>query len=762
MHPALAQRVRNLLLAGLTLAGWLSFAAPAIAEDAAPLAPAIVDAAEATPSFLHDVMPVLSKAGCNLGTCHGNKNGKGGFRLSLRGQTPEDDYTALSREFAGRRINSLSPEQSLILLKPTTAIAHQGGQRFGIDSIEYETLHRWIAGGAPGPQSDAPALVSLSVSPEEEVLVAPQDELRVTATATFTDGTTRDVTRMAVYETSNMLAEVSPEGVVRRLGDGETTVLVRFLETQVPVRLAFIPRRDDFVWSDPPVQNYIDRLVWEKLRRLRIHPSPPADDATFVRRAYLDAIGVLPTADEASRFVEDTSSDKRAKLVDELLARAEFAGAWALKWSDLVRNEEKVLDAKGVDLFYDWMRQSFADGKPLDEFVREMVASRGSTYDNPPANFWRAHRDPFTRAETTAQLFLGVRLQCAKCHNHPFDRWTQDDYYSWSAMFARIDYEVVENDRKDEFDKHEFKGEQIVQVKDEGEVKNARTGKNAEPRLLGAETPPLDEKADRLEPAAEWIANGDNELFARTQANRIWYHVMGRGVVEPVDDFRPTNPPSNPELLDALTEDFIEHDFDVKHLVRTIMTSTVYGLSAQPNETNGGDEANFARAVVRRLTAEQLLDAQCQVLDEAADFNGFDQGTRAGELPGVQRVRPRDKRPSTADRFLTVFGKPQRLLACECERSDETTLSQALLLVGGEGLHERLSADDNRLGRLVHSNLENEQIIDELYWTALARPPSEVERSRCVELLNTSSDRRTALEDITWALLNAKEFIFRH
>jgi hypothetical protein len=510
------------------------------------------------------------------------------------------------------------------------------------------------------------------------------------------------------------------------------------------------------------VNNYIDRLVGAKLERLRMLPSELADDATFVRRAYLDTIGLLPTAAEAREFAADDNPYKRARLIDRLLARPEFADLWALRWSDLLRNEEKVLDPKGVEVFYNWIRESFANGKPLDDFVREILAAKGSTYENPPANFWRAVRDPISRGETTAQVFLGVRLQCAKCHNHPFDRWTQDDYYSWAALFARIDYEIVKNERKDDLDKHEFNGEQIVLFKDEGEVKNARTRKNASPRFLASQSEPLDEGTSRIEAASEWMSEADNAMFARTQANRIWYAIMGRGIVEPVDDFRATNPPSNPELLDALTADFVNHGFDVRHLVRTIMNSRTYQLSSEPNATNASDEFNFARAVVSRLPAEVLLDAQCQVLGAPAEFNGYEDGTRAGEVAGVERVRSREKRAATGDRFLTVFGKPQRLLACECERSNETTLAQALVLVGGAGLNKRLVAEHNRLDELSADCPDHCDLIEELYWSALSRPPTDEELAACSSLLNNTEDRRGALEDIAWALVNAKEFVFRH
>ncbi|MCI0359936.1 MAG: DUF1549 and DUF1553 domain-containing protein, partial [Planctomycetaceae bacterium] len=605
----------------------------AIAFVVASLAPQAAFAGEPV-AFQTDVMAVLSKAGCNLGACHANTNGKGGFKLSLRGEDPAADYAALVRQVDQRRVNLLDPEASLILQKPTGQVVHQGGVRFHRDSQEYRILHDWITAGTPGPDSNAPQIVRLVVTPGEAVLVEPVEQVQLESIAHFSDGSQRNVAALACYELTNRLATVDSGGLVHRDELGETTVIVRFLSQQVAVRIAFLPARPGFAWSNPPAANYIDELVHAKLRTLQMNPSALADDATFVRRAYLDAIGLLPTADEARRFIGDASPEKRTRLIDDLVARPEFAEHWALKWSDLLRNEEKVLDAKGVDVFYTWIRESIGAGKPLNQFVRELVAARGSTYENPPANFYRANRDPLTRGETAARLFLGVRLQCARCHNHPYDRWTQDDYYSWAALFGRVDYEIKKNDRKDKFDKHEFDGEQVVLIRDAGEIQNPRLKQPAPPKFLGADTPAMEPEDDRLLPLADWLASPENELFAKSQANFLWYHLLGRGLVEPIDDFRITNPPSNPPLLEALTRDLTASGFDLRHLVRTIMNSRTYQLSSEPNETNAANEANFARAIVRRLPAEKLLDAQCQVLDVAVELNGYPLGTRAGQVKG--------------------------------------------------------------------------------------------------------------------------------
>jgi hypothetical protein len=723
--------------------------------------PSPLAAAAAEVSFRNDVMAVLSKAGCNAGVCHGNRYGKGGFALSLRGEDPAADFATLTRHQFSRRIDLLRPDESLVLRKPTMQTAHEGGRRFVRGSREYEILRQWIAAGMRDDAPSTPHLVGLEVTPHDAVLIAPRDSLQLRATATFSDGQHREVTGLAVYEPGSNAVSVTPAGQVSRHAFGETTVLVRYLRLQVPVRLAFVPARANFVWSHPPENNFVDRHVFAKLRRLRIKPAPLCDDSTFLRRAFLDLLGILPTADEARRFVSDSRPDKRARLIDALLDRPEFADHWALKWSDLLRVEEKTLDRKGVENFHRWIRQSIADGMPLDQFARELFAARGSTYKHPPANFYRANRDVLTRAEDAARAFLGVRLQCAKCHNHPFDRWTQDDYYGWAGFFARVQYKVLENRRRDRNDLHEFDGEQVVWLDRTSEVTHPRTGQPAPLRLLGSAVPPLPPDEDRLEALARWIGNPGNKLFVQAQVNRIWFHLLGRGIIDPVDDVRATNPAVNPELLDALAADFVKHGCELRHTIRAIMNSRVYQLSSKTNETSAADEANFSHADVRRLTAEQLIDAICQVLDVPLPFNGYPLGTRAGQLPGVQAVRLRDGPAALGDQFLKHFGKPPRLIACECERSGETTLTQAFQLVSGPAINDLLTRRDNRLGRLASSGKPPSEIIDELYWTALSRPPTAAESGRLTEYVQRATDRRQALEDIAWGLLNAKEFLFR-
>jgi len=716
---------------------------------------------EPTPSFRNEVMAVLSKAGCNLGTCHGNKNGKGGFLLSLRGQDPDIDYRVLTREHGGRRIDVIDLDRSMILLKALAKIPHEGGQRFAKDSKEHRVLRAWIENGAPADDRDAPALVSLDVLPRDVVLYAPDESFQLEVRARFSDESDRDLTNLAVYETSNQVAKVSPSGRVSRAKDGESTVLVRYLDRQVPVRVAFVPERAEVRVDANRSKSYIDEHVFRKLERLRIEPSRATNDIEFLRRVYVDLIGVLPSAKEARAFLADASSDKRATKIDELLERPEFSDFWALKWSDLLRNEERQLDRKGVQNFHQWIRGSIAAKKPMDEFARELLSARGSTYVEPATNFYRAHRKSVLRAEAAAQVFLGRRLQCAKCHNHPFDRWTQDDYYDWAALFSRVRYKIVENRRRDRSDKHEFQGEQIVWTARSGSLTNPRTGGAATPRFLGVSKPTLKTDDDWLGSLASWVASPENPFFARAQVNRIWFHLLGRGIVEPVDDFRATNPPSHPKLLEALADDFSTSGFDLRHLVRRIANSATYQLASEPNASNGDDVSNFAKAPIVRLSAEQLLDSLARVHGVEIEFNGYPSGLRASQIPGIRAVRLRDRAPSSGDEFLRLFGKPPRLLTCECERTVETTLTQAFQRISGPFLQQLLTRSDNRLTTLLASKRSNREVVESLYWSTLSREPNAMELSAHVAYLDEGEDRRAALEDVLWSLVNSKEFVLR-
>jgi hypothetical protein len=706
-------------------------------------------------------MAALSKAGCNLGTCHGNATGKGGFKLSLRGQDLDLDFTALTRDIAGRRVNPFAPEASLILAKATNKLAHEGGKRIDPKGWEYKVLRDWIAAGMPRHGKADITVKRLQVTPTE-ALLEPQATVQITAKALFSDGSERDVTAQAVYEPlQNGLVEVSASGLVKGLQSGEPTVLVRFLHHSVPVRLTFVRSNPTFVWSKPRRHNYIDTHIFTKLKNLHINPSGLCDDATFVRRAYLDLLGIAPPADEAMAFTADTAPDKRARLIDRLLVRQEFADFWALKWADVLKAEARTLDETGLKAFHGWIRDAIAHNRPLDAFVREMLTSRGSTYHEAPANFYRANRTPQDRAVAAAQVFLGTRLQCAQCHNHPFDRWTQDDYYNWAAVFGKIDYKIIENKRRDKSDQHEFNGEQVVFLNAKLKVENPRTGDDARPRFLGADMPKLAEKQDELQAAAAWLTSPENPLFAKSQVNRIWYHLMGRGLVDPVDDFRLTNPASHPRLLEDLTRDFVASGFDLRHIIRTIMISRTYQLDSRPTETNAADEANFARVLPRRLSAEQLFDSVHTALGVRPNLAGGHDGlARASQIAGPNNVRSGRADPMSPEAFLTQFGRPKRELSCECERAGDTSIGQVFQFISGPVVGAALRDPGNQLSALAKVT-DPAAAVRELYWSLITRAPTADEARVMEALLASARDRRAALEDISWSLLNAKEFVLR-
>jgi len=720
-------------------------------------------------SFRNDVMAVLSKAGCNAGTCHGNKNGKGGFKLSLRGQDPDADYLTLTRDSFGLRANPLEPEQSLLLMKPTTQIAHEGGLRFSKGAEEYEIVRRWIKAAMPNDLASAPRLERLDVTPKEKTLIEPAGEAQLQVLARFSDGSVHDITSLAVYDSAGSAAKISHDGLVQRQSAGEATVLVRYLQLQQAVRLAFVPARPGFAWTKPPANNYIDEQVFAKLRTLRVNPSPLCSDEVFLRRAYLDLLGLLPSGEEARSFFADRRREKRPHLIEKLLERPEFADFWALKWADLLRVEAHSLDQKGVQAFHAWIRQSIATNKPLDLFVGELVTARGSTYTQPAANYYRPQREPASRAMAAAQVFLGTRLRCAECHNHPSDRWTQDDYYDWAGLFARVNYKVLENNREISSDEHEWNGEQVVFRAREAALKNPRTGKDARPRFLGVSGAGFQPASAGILPAfspdldslAAWLTSPTNTWFARVQANRIWFHLMGRGLVDPPDDFRATNPASHPALLDALARDFVKHRFDVRYLIRLIMNSRTYQLSSEPNDTNMEDEINFSHTMPRRLGAEQLLDCESQVAGVPLKFAGYPAGLRAAQLPGVRPESKGKRAANQSDQFLEVFGKPPRLLTTDGERSCECNIGQAFQMISGPLANELLADKENRVSRLIAAGKPDREILYELFWLALTRPLGVEERKAMLSSLSTTKDRPAELEDILWGLLNSKDFVFR-
>jgi hypothetical protein len=517
----------------------------------------------------------------------------------------------------------------------------------------------------------------------------------------------------------------------------------------MPVRLTYLEPKPGFTWPNPPENNYVDKHVFSKLKLLNIMPSDVCSDQEFIRRAYMDLCGVLPTTAETRKFLGSKDTQKRAKLVDELLERPEYADLWTLKWSDVFRSTRKTVQVKGTFVFQKWMHGHIANNTPFDNVIREVIFSGGSTFSNPAANYYRIARDPQNLAETTAQLFFGIRMQCAKCHNHPFERWTQDDYYSMSAFFARV---KQRKDTVDPGDKTGKDGAEVIYVDRTGEVKQPRTGKDMPPRFLGGAIADVGPGKDRREALAKWMSGPTNPFVPKSVVNRVWYHLMGRGIVDPVDDFRDSNPSANDDLLDALGKDFVNSKFDIKHVIRTIMNSRTYQLSARTNQFNKDDSKYFSHAVTKLHTAEQLFDALCYVTDVPEKFAGFALGTRAVQLPDGEVNHP----------FLKTFGQPARELACECEREGDSNLAQALQLINGPAVNDRLRNATNRIGKLIAAKKTDREILDELFLVTLTRPPTDSESQAMLSHVTAQMDKRRAWEDVHWALINSKEFLFRH
>ena len=699
--------------------------------------------AAAPVGFKYGVLAALSKQGCNSGGCHGTPSGKGGFALSLFAFDPEADKNALVREVFSRRINLLEPEASLLLRKPLAQVAHRGGQRLRAGEEAHGLLVDWINQGCAFDRAEAPACTGIVVHPgASRLLKWPAHTQQLQVMARFADGTERDITRLAMYASSDeAIATVTPEGLVVGQGRGQVAVSVRFLEDVETVGFTFVRDIEGFVWQAPPVSNFIDTLVQAKLRQLQFLPSEPATDEEFVRRVYLDVIGLLPTLAETRRFLGDVAKDKRARLIDELLARPEFPRFWALKWGDWLRLNPTALGAGGVHKFHRWLVRAFEVNQPYDQFVRELLLADGSTLENPAANYYRTAATGSDATETTAQIFLGVRIQCARCHNHPFERWTQDNYYGMNAVFERLQRQPGNR-----------AGEQIIWVARRGEVMQPRTGKEMKPWAPNRGEMNLPPEADRRAAFVEWLTQPTNAFFARAEANRIWAQVMGQGIVEPIDDFRDSNPPSNVELLDALAKEFATQRFDRKQLLRTILNSRTYQTSSTPNRFNHDDRQFFSRYRQRLLTAEQLLDAVCQVSGLPETFANLPPGTLATQLPA----------PEANNAFLSTFGQPPRQTACACERPTTTHLGQALQLFNGPLLHGKLQSANNQWRKQIAEGRKDGEIIADLYRAALCRPPTDSELATATRYVAGRADRGAALSDVAWSVLNLNEFLFQH
>ncbi|MBK94684.1 MAG: hypothetical protein CMJ79_03075 [Planctomycetaceae bacterium] len=695
-------------------------------------------------SFLYDTLAALSKNSCNAGACHGSPSGKGGFRLSLRAFDPKLDELTLIREDFGRRTNSLDPENSLLLLKPLMKVAHGGGRQIRADDPAYDVIRDWISEGCKMDAADTARPVKIDVYPKSgRVLKKPAVEQQLSVWAHYSDGSVRDVTKLAVYSSSDVeVADVSRNGLVEGLKRGEVAVVVRYLEFIESSFITFIEDVENFVWSDPQVNNYIDDAVDQKLKQLKYLPSDLCTDEEFIRRVYLDVIGILPTLEEVTTFAADQDPEKRDKAVDALLDRPEYSKFWALKWGDLLRLTSGQVTNEGVYKYYRWVERSFRENKPYDQFATELLTATGSTFSNPAANFYRTSKDMNDCVETISQVFLGARLQCAKCHNHPFERWTQDNYYGMAAFFNRVQRKNTKR-----------ANEMFIYVSQSGEVTQPRTQQQMKPWVPGQGDIENPNEFDRRLDFASWLTQSDNPFFAKIEVNRIWSQVFGRGIVEPADDFRDTNPPSNAVLLDQLAKDFVDNGYDRKQILATILKSRTYQTSYQPNDFNEDDTKYFSHYQPRLLSAEQLLDAICHVTQVAESFSGLPAGTKATHLPAPDLVN---------NEFLKIFGQPERQTVCACERTNESNLSMAIQFFNGPLIYGKLKDENNSFRKSITDGKDDGQIITLLYNLAVCRNPSDTELKASLDHIASKEDRVEALEDICWAILNTNEFLFQH
>ncbi len=703
-------------------------------------------------SFRNHVLSVMTKAGCNSGPCHGSAAGQNHFKLSLRGYAPEADHETLMNEALGRRVLPLAPAHSLLLLKPTMALPHGGGKRISVDSAGYQILSEWIAAGAPPPDKSDPRVERLEILPPQ-VTLEPGDGHQLLVRAFFSDGHVEDVTRWAKYSSSDGgTIQVSPMGRVKAEAKGEAAVSVWYLNRVASSRITvpFHHVSDSSPYLEAPRRGVIDELVLGKLQALGLPPPRPSSDSHFVRRAYLDAIGLLPTGEEAKAFTAQSAADKRAQLIDALLARSYFVDYWTYKWSDLLLVSSSRLTAPATRAYYNWLRRAVAENRPWDKLVRELVTAWGSNIENGAANYYVLHNEATKVAENVTLTFMGLAIACARCHDHPLDRWTQDDYYSLSSYFSKVG-------RKDG-----DAGQTIVFAASGGDVPHPRLGAPLPPRPLGARMAAPVTPGDRRQDFAEWLTSGKNPYFARSLVNRIWYHFMGRGLVDPMDDLRDTNPASNEELLRTLTADFVHGAFDVKELIRTIMNSATY-QSSSAGQGRPEDGKYYSRFILRRLSAEVILDIISQATGVATAFQGYPPNTRALQLP--------DSRARSY--FLTVFGRPKRELNSHAERVKDTTVSQALHLINGDALHQKLRSPEGTLERLLQEGLPDPEIVTEIFWTALSRAPEVEEFNRILKALSKAQEwpaadsdriqlRREILEDFFTGVLMSREFMFNH
>jgi hypothetical protein len=699
-------------------------------------------------SLRNEVIPVLSRQGCSSGACHGSPKGKGGFRLSLRGFDLSIDETTLRGEFFARRVSVLDPDSSLLLRKPLMQVPHAGGQRLQSDSVSHRVLRNWIVQGRQTDSAVATRCVSLKLYPPSgRKLTRQAPNQQFIAIANFSDGSVKDVTDLAVFTISDeAVATVSASGLASRAdvkARGQAAVTVRYLEQMETSFLTAVPETPGFTWPTLNEANYVDELVNARLKQLEYIPAEQTSDSGFLRRVYLDVTGLLPSVEVTRNFLADTSADKRAKLIDELLASSEHAKFQTLQWGDTLRIRNASVSSPGVFKFYRWLIRSFEQNMPYDQFARELLTASGSSFENPAANYFRTASNTNDCTESTAQIFLGARLECAKCHNHPHEKWTQDNYYGLAAFFNRIQRDTTL--RQDEM---------FISVADKGEVTQPRTSQQMKPWLPGVGDVDIEDGIDRRFTLADWLTSPENTLFAKVEVNRLWRSVMGKGIVDPADDFRASNPPSNAELLETLAADFVKHNFDRRHVLRVILNSQTYQRSSKFDSQNEGDDRYFSRYTRRLLTAEQLLDAVCDVTGVPESFSGLPAGTRATQLPS----------PDFGKEFLKVFGQPERTSVCQCERSDDLNLSQALQIANGSFVDGKLRNGNSRSRGLLREKRNVKEIVTECYLAAFCRLPTDAESATAVRFIEAPGERpvESKLEDFSWALLNSNEFLFQH
>jgi hypothetical protein len=694
--------------------------------------------------FRTEIEPLLSKLGCNAGGCHGKASGQNGFKLSLFGFDTEFDHAAITREARSRRIFPANPDESLFLTKATGKVPHGGGRRLNPTGPEYQVVRRWIAAGAPDSAPDAPKVVKLRVTPSDGVL-QPNQQQQLAVLAEYSDGTARDVTRQSEFQSNlDVVAVVEPDGLVKaRQQSGEAAVMARHMG-YVAVFRAMVPHGPQLAAiPDFTPNNYMDELALAKWKKLGLRPSPTCDDATFIRRITIDLCGRLPTPAEAKAFLEDQSSNKRAKLIDRLLDSPDYPAYFAMKWGAILRNSNLAGADQAAVAFHRWLKDMIARNRPYDEFVRGIVAAAGEWQDAPAVNWLWQNRDDQLHQVTAdvAQVFLGTRLQCAKCHHHPYERWGQADYYGLAGFFTRLG-------RKSFGQPPPY---YAAATPTTGE-KDPLTGKTPEPKFLDGPPGKFTPDDDPRHALVDWMARPDNPFFAKALVNRMWGHFLGRGLVHEVDDLRETNPPSNPELLDALAKDFTTHKYDVKHVIRVILNSRVYQLGAEPTDHNKNDRQNFARYYARRLPAEVFLDAVNATCGVKGGFNGVSANARAVDLP----------HEGFGSYFLDTFDRPKRVSVCECERSSAATLGQVLLLANSDEMENKIGDGNGRVSKLMKAKTPVPAIVEELFLTAYSRRPTSVELSRVKEYIESATDKQKAVEDVLWAILNSKEFMFNH